>query len=151
VPPTPVRLTRRALEVGPAEPSNAFPVTTQGYVVTSGRRQRSSPSMSALCGHPRHCSATADTASTSPTLLERTGTGRHHACHCATYGPPSTAPSNWPAGGGQTTNRYAATPLPLNLLLYRHRTRHDAPTGAGFARTAVSSVTLLTTPPHVGE
>jgi hypothetical protein len=38
VPPTSVRLTRRSLEGGPAEPSNAFPVTTQGYAVTSGRR-----------------------------------------------------------------------------------------------------------------
>jgi hypothetical protein len=35
VPPTSVRLTRRALEGGPVEPSNAFPVTTQDYAVTS--------------------------------------------------------------------------------------------------------------------
>jgi hypothetical protein len=97
VPPTSVRLTRRALEGGPAEPSNTFPVTTQDYAVTSSRRERSSPTLSALCGHPRHCSATPGTATTSPTLLERTGTGRRHACHCVSYGPPLTAHSNRPS------------------------------------------------------
>jgi hypothetical protein len=87
MPPTPVRLTRRALQGELAKPSNAFPVTTQGYAMTSGRRERSSPSLSALCGHPRHCSATPGTATTCPTLLERTGTGRRHARHCAAYRP----------------------------------------------------------------
>jgi hypothetical protein len=109
VPPTSVRLTHRALEGGPAEPSNAFPVTTQDYAVTSGRRERSSPSLSALCGHPCHCIATPGTATTSPMLLERTGTGRRHACHCTSYGPPLTAPSSRPAGGGRITNLYATT------------------------------------------
>jgi hypothetical protein len=77
--------------------------------MTSGRREWSSPSLPALCGHPRPCSATPGTETTSPTLLERTGTGRRHACHCASYGPPLTAPSNRPAGGGQTTNLYTTT------------------------------------------
>jgi hypothetical protein len=63
--PTPVRLTHRALEGGPAAPSNAFFVTIQGRAVTSGRRERSSPSLSALCGHPRHCRATPSTVTTS--------------------------------------------------------------------------------------
>jgi hypothetical protein len=109
VPPTSVQLTRRALEGGPAEPSSAFPMTVQDYAVTSGRRERSSPSMSTLCGHPRHCSAMTGTATTSPTLLERTGTGRRHACHCASYGPPLTAPLNRPVGDGRTANRYTTT------------------------------------------
>jgi hypothetical protein len=77
--------------------------------VTSGRRDRSSPSLSALCGHRHHCSATPGTATTSPTLLERTGTGCRHACRCTTYGPPLTAPSSRPAGSGRTTNLYATT------------------------------------------
>jgi hypothetical protein len=109
VPPTSVRLTRRALEGGPAEPSNAFPMTTQDYTVTSGRWERSSPSLSTLCGHPCHCSATPGTAMTSPTLLERTGTGRRHACHCASYGPTLTAPSNRPGGGGRIANLHTTT------------------------------------------
>jgi hypothetical protein len=100
---------RRALKGGLAEPSDAFPVTTQDYTVTSGRREQSSPSLSALCVHPRHCSATWGTATTSPTLLERTGTGRRHTCHCASYGPPLTVPSSRPAGSGRTANLYTST------------------------------------------
>jgi hypothetical protein len=64
-PPTPVRLTRRALEGGPTAPSNAFSVITQGHAVTSGRRDWSSPSLSALCGHPRHYRTTPGTVTTS--------------------------------------------------------------------------------------
>jgi hypothetical protein len=145
---TSVRLTRRALEGGPVEPSNAFPVTTQGYAVTSGRRERSPPLLSALCGHPRHCSATPGTATTSPTLLERTGTGRRHACHCTSYGPLLTAPSSQPAGSVRTANLYTTT---SKSPLYGHRTRHDAPTGARFTRTVANSAALLATPPHIGE
>jgi hypothetical protein len=112
VPPTFVRLTRRALEGGRRNPrmrANAFSVTTQDYAVTSGRRERSSPSLSALCGHPRRCSAMPDTATTFPTLSKRTGTGRRHARHCTSYGTPLTAPSSWPTGGDRTANLYAAT------------------------------------------
>jgi hypothetical protein len=89
--------------------ANAFSMTTQDCTVTSGQRERSSPSLSTLCGHPHHCSATPSTVTTSPTLLERTGTGRRHVCHCASYGPPSTAPSNRPAGGGRTANLHTTT------------------------------------------
>jgi hypothetical protein len=77
--------------------------------VTSGRQERSSPSLSALCGHPRHCSATLGTATTSPTLSKRTGTGRRHASHCTSYGPQLTAPSSQPTGGGRAANLYATT------------------------------------------
>jgi hypothetical protein len=77
--------------------------------VTSGRREWFSPSLSALCGHPRHCSAMSGTATTSPTLLERTGTGRRHACHCTSYGPPLTTPSSRPAGDSRTANLYTTT------------------------------------------
>jgi hypothetical protein len=77
--------------------------------VTSGQWERSSQSLSALCVHPRRCSATPGTATTSPTLLEHTGTGRRHARHCTSYGPPLTAPSSRPTGGGRTANLYTAT------------------------------------------
>jgi hypothetical protein len=40
VPPTLVRITRHALEGGPATPSNPLLVTPQGQIVTSGRRER---------------------------------------------------------------------------------------------------------------
>jgi hypothetical protein len=89
--------------------ANAFSITTQDCTVTSGRRGQSSPSLSALCDHPCHCSATPGTATTSPTLLERTRIGRRHAHHCTSYRPPLTAPSSRPTGGGRTSNLYATT------------------------------------------
>jgi hypothetical protein len=122
-PPTFVRLTRQALEGRPAEPSNAFSMTTQDYVMASGRWERSSPSLSALCSHPRHSSATMGTATTSPTLLERTGTGRHHACHCASYGPPVDGTLE-PARGRRPDNQ------PLH-----HHPRSRSCTGPGRAMT----------------
>jgi hypothetical protein len=88
--------------------ANAFSITTGPHRDVS-RRERSSPSLSALCGRPRHCSATPGTATTSPTLLERTGTGCRHTHHCTSYGPPLTAPSSRPAGGGRAANLYATT------------------------------------------
>jgi hypothetical protein len=77
--------------------------------VTSGRREQSSPSLSTLCGHPRHCRATPGTATTSPTLLDRMGTGPRHTRHCTSYGPPLTSPSSRPVSGGRTTSLCAAT------------------------------------------
>jgi hypothetical protein len=89
--------------------TNAFSVTTQGYAVMSGRRERSSPSLSTLCGHPLHCSATPGTVTTSPTLLECAGTRRHHDRHCAAYGPPADDTLEPARGGGRTSNHYVAT------------------------------------------
>jgi hypothetical protein len=148
VPPTLVRLMRQALEGGPAEPSNAFLVTTQGYSMTSGRRERPSSSLSVLCGHPRPCSATPRTATALLTLLEHTGTGHRHTCHCASYGCPLTAPSNRPTGGGRTANLYATTLKAAPVRAQDAPRRHDL---TRFARTVVNSVALLATPPHVGE
>jgi hypothetical protein len=125
VPPTPVRLMRRALEGEPTAPSNIFFVITQGPAVTSGRRDQSPPSMSTLCGHPCHCSATPGTMTTSPTLLECAWTRRRHDRHCATYGPPSTVPSNRPA---TTVRRPTTTPPPLEVAPVRAQDaprRHD--------------------------
>jgi hypothetical protein len=89
--------------------ANAFSMTTQDYTVTSGQREWSFRSLSALCGHPRHCNITPGTVTTSPTLLEHARTGRRHARHCASYGLPLTAPSSRPMGGGRTANLYATT------------------------------------------
>jgi hypothetical protein len=77
--------------------------------MTSGRRERSSPSLSTLCGHPRHRSATPGTVATSSTLLESTGTGRRHERQCAAYGPPVDGTLEPARGSDQTTNHYAAT------------------------------------------
>jgi hypothetical protein len=116
--------------------------------VTSGRRERSSPSLSTLCGHPRHRSATPGTMATSSTLLESTGTGRRHERQCAVYGPPVDGTLEPARGGDQTTNHYAAT---LKAAPVRAQDAPRRPTRAGFARTVVSSVALPAAPRHVGK
>jgi hypothetical protein len=45
--------------------SNIFYVLMQGHAATSGRRDRSSSSPSALCGHPCHCCTTPGAVATS--------------------------------------------------------------------------------------
>jgi hypothetical protein len=72
--PTPVRLTRCALEGGPAAPSNPSLVNLQGQTMTSGRRER----------HPRPCSTTPGTATTTPVLLSERGrdTATSATVHC---------------------------------------------------------------------
>jgi hypothetical protein len=54
-----------------------YSTPTQDCVVTSGQWERSPPSPSALCDHPRHRDAISATASPSPTLWKRAVTG-----HC---------------------------------------------------------------------
>jgi hypothetical protein len=98
-------------------------MTTQDYTVKSGRREWSPPSLSTLCGHPRHCDATPGIVTTSQTLLKHTGTGRRHARHCTTYGLPLTPPSNRPAGGGRTANLYTNT-LEVAPVQARDSPRH---------------------------
>jgi hypothetical protein len=75
----------------------------------SAQRERSSPSLSTLCGHPHHCNATLGTETTSPTLWKRTGTGRHHDHRCTSYGLSLTPPSSRPVDDGRTVNHYAIT------------------------------------------
>jgi hypothetical protein len=50
-----------------------------------------------------------------------------------------------------TLERATSTPPPSKTLLDAHRTRHDAPLEAGFARTAVYSVALYAMSPHVAR
>jgi hypothetical protein len=106
VPPTPVRLTRRALEGGPATPSNHFLVNLQGQAMTLGR-QNAIPAtvgparpLPCLQHHTGHCynHSGAD---------GHAGTGRHHACHCIPYGSPSTASSS--PSEDATANHWALT------------------------------------------
>jgi hypothetical protein len=105
-----------------------------------------SPSLSVLCGHPRPCYATPSTTTTTPTLLSTRGRD------AAT---PATAPrtdrrQQLPRGRLETP-RSTTTPPPSKSPLFKHRTRHDAVTGATFARTAVNSTALYTMPPHVAK
>jgi hypothetical protein len=106
VPPTPVRLTRRALEEGPATPSKHFLVNLQGQAKMLGRRDaipatvgpvRPPPCLQHHAGHCYNHSG----------AVAHAGTGRRHACHCIPYGSPSTASSS--PSEGATANHYALT------------------------------------------
>jgi hypothetical protein len=96
-PPTPVRLTRRALEGGPATSSKCFPVTLQGQVVMLGRRGAIPATVNGRRPPPRvqphigHCG-------NSSGAMKRAGTGRRHDCHCIPYGSTSATPSSPPGG-----------------------------------------------------
>jgi hypothetical protein len=92
MPPTLVRLTHRALEGEPAAPSNAFSVTTQGRAMTSGRQEQSSPSLSILCGHPRHYRTTPSTVSTSRCCWSARGQDIATTTTVPRTGPPLTHP-----------------------------------------------------------
>jgi hypothetical protein len=94
-PPTPVRLTRRALEGGPATPSKCFRVTLQGQDVTLGRQgaipatvngRRPPPRVQPHVGHYGNSSGT----------VKRAGTGRRHDYYCIPYGSTSATPSSPP-------------------------------------------------------
>jgi hypothetical protein len=108
VPPTSVRLTGRTLEGGPAEPSNAFPMTTQDHrdVRPAGAvfsvavsPVRPSPPLQRRAGY----------CDDVPDAVGEHGDGTSHARHCTSYGPPLTAPSSRPADGGRTASLYATT------------------------------------------
>jgi hypothetical protein len=120
--------------------------------VTSGRQERSSPSLSTLCGHPCHCNATSTPLRPLRHHVRRCGSMRRRdTATLATV--PCTALCRWhPRTLTQTDlERAASAPLPSKPLLEAHRTRHDAPPEAGFARTTIYSMVLCTMPLHVGK
>jgi hypothetical protein len=85
-----------------------YSALAQDGAVTSGQWERSTPSPSALCDHPRHRDAIPATASPYPTLWKCAATGYRHASHCALYGLMSTAPSSPHADDPRTSNLYSA-------------------------------------------
>jgi hypothetical protein len=121
VPPTPVRLTRRAHEGGPAAPSNPSLMTLQGQTMTSGRRGR----------HPRPCSATPSTATTTPALLSTRGRDAATPATVPRMDRRQQLPRAHPGAPRSTT-----TPSPSKSPLFKYRTRHNDKTGARTARTA---------------
>jgi hypothetical protein len=146
VSPTLVRLTRRALEGGVGrtlEPSSRDSAGSNRDVRPTGAP---SPSLSILCGHPRPCCATPRTATTALTLLSTRG---RDAVTPATA--PRTGRCQQLPRSRLKTPQSTTTPPPSKSPLFKHRTRHDAATGARFARTAVNSTALYAIPPHIAK
>jgi hypothetical protein len=138
----PVRLTRRALKGGPVRPSNIFYVLMQDHPVTSCQWDQPSPSLSALCDHPRHCSTTPGAVATSRRYWDVRGQDV-----AATAAVPRTAPVNSTLeplshdyAGSNHDARPAAAPSP-SLLTPCGRPCHCCTT----PRTAATTPTLLST------
>jgi hypothetical protein len=146
LPPTPVRLTRRALEGGPAAPSSPLFVALQGKTVMSGRWEHHPRRCQSCAGHPRPCSATPSTATTTPALLSTRG---RDAATPATV--PRTDHCQRLPRARLKTPRPTTTPSPSKPPLFKYRTRRDDKTGARTARTTVSSAALYAIPPHVAK
>jgi hypothetical protein len=98
-------------------------------------------SLSTPCGRPCHYRATSCTA---PTLLSTQG---RDAVTPATV--PHTGHCQRPPRALSELLRSTTTPLPSKPLLFGHRTRHDAATGARFVRAATNLTTLFAIPLHV--
>jgi hypothetical protein len=123
------------------EPSSHYSAGSSRDVRPAGAP---SPSLSVLCGHPRPYRATPRAATTTPTLLS--ARGRDAAT-------PATAPrtdhrQRLPRARLKAPQS-TTTPPPSKLPLFKHRTRHNAVTGARFARTGVNSTALYAIPPHI--
>jgi hypothetical protein len=146
VSPTPVRLMRRALEGGPATPSNPSLMTLQGQTMTSGRRERHPRYCQVLRGHPRPCSATPGTATTTPALLSTRG--RDAATPAAV---PRTDHRQRLPRARVKTPRPTTTPSPSKPPLFKYGTRHDNKTTARTAGTTINSPALYAIPPHVAK
>jgi hypothetical protein len=151
VPPTSIRLTRRALEGdgGTLEWGRMLflwlhKTTPWRQASGNGLLRRYEPCAAipatatprrALWRHPWRCWSARGREVATPTIVPRTASRwRHHRA-----GPRAAA--------GQPTSM----PPPLKPPLYGHRTRHDTPTGARFSRTAIYSMALYAMPLHVGE
>jgi hypothetical protein len=146
VPPTLVRLTRRALEGGGGrtlEPSYRYSAGSNCDVRPAGA---SSLTLSVLYGHPRPCSATPHTATTTLTLLS---TRRRDAATPATA--PRTDHRQRLPRARMETPRLTTTPPPSKPPLFKYRARHNTMTGAGFVGTTVNSPALYAIPSHVAK
>jgi hypothetical protein len=145
VPPTPVRLTRRALEGGPATPSNPSLMNLQGQTMTSGRRDASP--------------ATGGPVRPPPCL-------QHHAGHCynnsallGARGRDAATPATisrtdhrqWFPRARLRTPRPTTTPSPSKPPLFQYGTRRNNKTVARTVRTAANSAALHAILLHVAK
>jgi hypothetical protein len=144
-PPTPVRLTCRALEGGPSTPSKCFPVTLQGQVVTLGRRGAIPATVNCRC-LPPHVQPHAGHCGNSSGSVRHARTGRHHACHCIPYGSSSATPRT-----RLRTSRPTTALLPSKPPLFGYKIRHDGQIAARTVRAAAYSTAWRTILPHVAE
>jgi hypothetical protein len=124
---TPLKEDGRTLEKG----TNACFKPSRDNAVTSDQRGASPPSPSALCGHPRCCTAIPSTASPSLVLWEPRTTRHHRAHRCATSSLPSTQPSSWRTPNGQKGGSHPATIEAALLTVKFRQPSHEFTFGVG--------------------
>jgi hypothetical protein len=117
--------------------------------VTSGRWDRSPPSPSALCDHPRRPQRHPGHCITITDAMEASGDGTPP--RQLLYPRTSSRQRHPRVLTRADAEHETSTPPPSKPLLDAHRTRHDAPPDARFARTAIYSVALYAMPSHVDE
>jgi hypothetical protein len=115
--------------------------------VTSGWRDRSPPSPSALCDHPRRPRRHPGHCITIPDAVEACGNGTPP--RQLLYPHTASRQRHPRVLTRAVATQETSTPPPSKPLLDAHKTRHDAPPEERFARTAAYSVTLYTMPLHV--
>jgi hypothetical protein len=99
---------------------------------------------------PRHCSANSRGATIPATVRRYAAWSATAPRHCTTHSRTADAPH--PRILTRTAlERATFMPPPSKPLLDAHRTRHDAPPEARFARTTVYSMALYAIPPHVAR
>jgi hypothetical protein len=126
-----------------------YSTPSQDYAVTPGRRDRSPPSPSVLCDHPRRPQHHPGHCITIPNTVG--GGGRQDATTPAVVRPVASRQPHPRAYVRATTKQATPTTPPSKLLLDGYMARHDAPPDVRFARTAVYSTTLYTMPLHVDK
>jgi hypothetical protein len=104
--PTPVWLTRRALEGGPATPSNSSLMNLQGQTMITGQQDAIPATVGPVRPPPclRHH---AGYCYNNSSAVGHAGTERRHVCHCTPYGSPSMASLS--PSEDATANHYAFT------------------------------------------
>jgi hypothetical protein len=144
--PTPVQLTRRALEGGAGCTLEPFPRESAGSNHDVRLAGAPSPPLLVLCGRPRPCRAMPDTATTTPVLLSMRG---WDAATPATV--PRTNHRQQLLRARLRTPRPTITPSPSKPPLFKYGTCHDDKTGARTVRTTANSPALYAIPPHVAK
>jgi hypothetical protein len=117
--------------------------------VTSGRRDRSPPSPSALCDHPHRPQRHPGHSITILDAVEACGNGTPP--RQLLYPRTSSRQRHPRVLTRADAEQETSTSPPSKPLLDAHRTCHDAPPDARFAKTAVYSVALYAMPSHVDE
>jgi hypothetical protein len=136
-----------------SEPSKGRRTTTprpcKDNAVTSGQRDRSPPSPSALRDHPRRPRHHPNHCITIPDVVEACGDGTPP--RQLLYPRTASRQRHPRVLTRAVAEQETSTPPPLKPLLDAHRTHHDAPPEVRFARTTVYSATLYTMPLRVDE